>query len=94
MTSRRLFVLGVAALASALPAAGATLSPAERSIREARAAIEKAPETSRGHADLALALARRARETSDPAYYRQADAALDRALALSPGDFETSKIRA
>ena len=83
-----------ALLASAVGADLGVPSPAEQRIAEAREAVEKAPDAPRGYTDLALALSRRARETSDPPYYRQADEALDRALALSPGDFEAGKVRA
>ncbi len=93
MISKSLFVSSAILLATALYADPA-VSPAERRIAEAREAIEKTPNAPRGYTDLALALARRARETSDPAYYRRADEALDRALALSSGDFEASKVRA
>jgi tetratricopeptide (TPR) repeat protein len=82
----------LAAVSVAAPAVAAT--PAEQKIDVARQAIDKNPQSPRGYTDLALALARRARETSDPAYYAQADDALDRALALAPGDLDASKVRA
>src|SRR5262245_21881020 len=85
-----------AALLAAVSLAGPAFpqTPAEQKIAAARATIEQSPAAPRGSSDLALALARRARETSDPAYYEQADEALDRALALAPGDFEAAKVRA
>jgi tetratricopeptide (TPR) repeat protein len=82
----------LAAVSFAAPARAST--PAEQRIAAAHAGIDKNPSSPRGYTDLALALARRARETSDPAYYAQADDALDRALALAPGDLEASKVRA
>ncbi len=48
------------------------LSPAERSIAEARKSIEKKPTQYAGYNQLAMALARRARETSEVTYYAQA----------------------
>ena len=51
----------------------ATLSPnatpAERRVAAAETAIARDPGAVRPHVDLAMALARRARETSDPAFY-------------------------
>jgi tetratricopeptide (TPR) repeat protein len=72
---------------------GATLSPAERAAETARKAIATTPIRAEAHTQLALALARRARETADPAYYTQAATAVDKALALSPGNFEAEKMR-
>jgi tetratricopeptide (TPR) repeat protein len=69
----------------------ATGTPAERRIAEARAAIDLHPKRSAGWNDLALALARRARETADPALYREAWTATERALALEPDNFEARK---
>ena len=94
MISKALFVPFAVLLNTSLSADPTSVSPAEGRIAAARAAIEKSPSAPRGYSDLALALARRARETSDPAYYRQADEALDRALAIAPGDFEATKVRA
>ncbi len=86
--------LSVLAVFIAAPANPASVSPAEKQIASARAAIETSPSSPRGYSDLAFAFARRARETSDPGYYRRADEALDRALAIAPEDFEAKKARA
>jgi tetratricopeptide (TPR) repeat protein len=69
-------------------------SPAQSRIERARALIAKDPGRCQGHTDLALGLARRARETSDPAFYVQAQQALEKCLAISPDDVEALKIRA
>jgi tetratricopeptide (TPR) repeat protein len=69
-------------------------SPAQRRIEQARSLVAKEPRRCQGYTDLALALARRARETSDPAFYAQADQAIDTCLALSPDDLEALKLRA
>jgi len=69
------------------------LSPAERSTAEANAAIAKKPAYYGGYNQLAMALARRARETSDVAFYAQAEDALKKSLELSPGNLEGEKIR-
>lgn len=74
-------------------AAQTPFTPAERAAETARKAIATAPTRAEAHAQLGLALARRARETADPAYYTQAAAAVDKALALSPGNFEAEKVR-
>lgn len=68
-------------------------SPAETKIGQARAAIEKSPNTAQGYNDLALALARRARETSDTKFYSQAEESLKKSFELSPANFEGEKVR-
>ena len=85
-------VTGLAATAA--PAETSVASPAQVKIEQARIAIAKDPGRCQGHTDLALALARRARETSDPAFYAQAEAALEKCLAVSPDDREALKLRA
>ena len=72
--------------------ASADLSPAGRSIAEARKAIEKKPTQCSGYNLLAMALARRARETSDVGFYAQAEDALKRSLDLAPGNLDGEKI--
>jgi len=69
------------------------LSPAERSIAEARKVIEKKPTQYAGYNQLAVALSRRARETSDVSFYAQAEDALKKSLELAPQNFEAEKIR-
>jgi predicted Zn-dependent protease len=83
----------VAGLASVGSAGDTAASPAERRIDEARRLIAKDPAGCKGHVALAMALARRARETSDPAFYVQADQALETCLAAAPGDPEALKVR-
>jgi tetratricopeptide (TPR) repeat protein len=70
-----------------------TGSPAERRIAAARKAIDMHPKRVEGWNDLALALARRARETSDPAYYAEAWSATERALEIDPGHLEARKMQ-
>lgn len=72
---------------------GASATPAERRLEQARQALGKAPASSSGHVDLAMALARRARETSDPAFYAQAEKAIAEALELDPDGFDALKAR-
>lgn len=75
----------------------ATLSPnatpAERRVAAAETAIARNPGAVRPQVDLAMALARRARETADPAFYEKADEALGRALEKAPDDYEALRTR-
>jgi tetratricopeptide (TPR) repeat protein len=70
-----------------------SLSPAERSIAEARKAIEKRPAQFSAYNQLAIALSRRARETSDVNFYAQAEDALRKSFELAPDNVEGEKIR-
>jgi tetratricopeptide (TPR) repeat protein len=80
-------VLGLAAWAQS------PVSPAERQIAMARKTIAANPKSFDGHNALALGLARRARETSDPAYYDQAEEAIKESLRLSPENLEAQRLR-
>ena len=74
-------------------ATSAQPSPAEQAISQGRQSIEKAPSQPDGYNTLALALARRARETSNVTYYSQADEAIQKSLAVSPDNFGAKKAR-
>jgi tetratricopeptide (TPR) repeat protein len=76
------------------PAFTQTPSPAERAMAAAQKVVATNPEKPDGYNQLALALARRARETSDTAYYSQAEEAIARSLELAPDNFEAQKMRA
>ena len=69
-------------------------TPAENAIRKAQAQIAKQPDHVPYYSALAMAYARRARETSDVAFYQKAEETVDQALKLAPDDFETLKVRA
>jgi tetratricopeptide (TPR) repeat protein len=71
---------------------GSIPSPAERKIAAARELIARNPTKTQGYNDLAMALARRARETADPSHYDQAAKALADARRLSPDNLETERI--
>jgi tetratricopeptide (TPR) repeat protein len=73
---------------------GGTPTPAGKAIEMAQAAIEKEPAKADHHSALALAYARRARETADSAYYDKAAAAATRSLELSPDNMEAIKVKA
>jgi tetratricopeptide (TPR) repeat protein len=86
-------LLLIAAASAVAQTSNSTLSPAERSIAEARKLIEKKPSQYSGYNQLAVALSRRARETSDVNFYVQAEDALKKSLELAPQNFEAEKIR-
>jgi tetratricopeptide (TPR) repeat protein len=69
-------------------------TPAERRVAAARAATTRTPHERAAWIDLGMALARRARETSDANLYAQGLQAVDHALSLAPQDFEALKARA
>jgi tetratricopeptide (TPR) repeat protein len=69
-----------------------TLSPAERGIAQARKLIDKNPKDFEAYNALALALSRRARETSDVKFYTQAEEALQKSLEVSPDNFDGERI--
>ena len=71
----------------------AALSPAEVSIRKAQEQVAKQPDHYAHYNDLAMAYARRARETSDVSFYESAQDALKKSFALSPDNFEGLKVK-
>jgi tetratricopeptide (TPR) repeat protein len=87
-------------LMAALPAVAQTttlsadekLSPAERSMAQATRLIEKNPKNFEAYNSLALALSRRARETSDVIFYAQAEETLKKSFEISPGNFDGERI--
>ncbi|HYY70148.1 MAG TPA: tetratricopeptide repeat protein [Terriglobales bacterium] len=83
----------VAAVAQAPVSPAVTLTPAERSIAQARKLIETNPKDFEAYNALALALSRRARETSDLQFYTQAEQALEKSFRISPGNFDGERTR-
>jgi len=69
-----------------------TLSPAERSMAQARKLIDKNPKDFEAYNALALALSRRARETSDVKFYAQAEETLQKSFEVSPDNFDGQRI--
>jgi tetratricopeptide (TPR) repeat protein len=67
-------------------------SPAQRAIAAAETRLAAEPQNPNVWNDLALAHARRARETADPAHYERAAEAVARSLELAPGDFTAKKL--
>ena len=72
--------------------APATPSPAERSMAQANRLIEKDPKNFEAYNALALALSRRARETSDVIFYARAEETLKKSFEVSPGNFDGERI--
>lgn len=90
-----LVLLSLAGLAAAQTDAQkevAKVSPAEQNIGMAKQEIQKKPAQFAGYNHLAIALSRRARETSDVSFYTQAEDALKKSLELSPNNLEAEKI--
>jgi tetratricopeptide (TPR) repeat protein len=83
--------LALVAQTTTLPA-DAALSPAERSMAQANRLIEKNPKNFEAYNALALALSRRARESSDVKFYAQAEETLKKSFEISPGNFDGERI--
>ncbi|MCC6587648.1 MAG: hypothetical protein IT168_13205 [Bryobacterales bacterium] len=81
-------------LALAIQAPAQLLTPAERSIQKAQQMIAKSPNHVAYYNALAMAFARRARETSDVAYYGKAEETIAKSLQLQPNNFEALKVKA
>jgi tetratricopeptide (TPR) repeat protein len=89
------FGAGIACLAlsaAAQTTATPVLSPAEIGIRKAQEEIAKNPGHYSYYNGLAMAYARRARETSDVRYYEKAEETLKKSFAISPDNFEGLKV--
>jgi len=69
------------------------LTPAEQKIAWAENTIQKDPNKFQAYNQLALALVRKVRETSNPDYYAQAEEAVNKSLHLAPGNFEAQKVQ-
>lgn len=89
-----LLVLGTVAGFAQSPAVPAEtmLSPAERSMAQARKLIEKNPKDFEAYNALALALSRRARETSEVKFYAQAEETLQKSFEIVPDNFDGQRI--
>jgi tetratricopeptide (TPR) repeat protein len=74
------------------PSAEPKPSPAEQGIAQAQRLIEKNPKNYEAYNALALALSRRARETSDVKFYAEAEEALKKSFEISPDNFDGKRI--
>jgi hypothetical protein len=66
-------------------------TPAQQRIAAARQQIKADPKKVQAYNELAIAFLRRARETADPRYLNDADAALAQGLKLDATDFQLQK---
>jgi tetratricopeptide (TPR) repeat protein len=82
-----------AAFAQTNNPAPASLSPAEQNMAVARKLIEKNPKDYEAYNALALALSRRARETSDVRYYTEGEAALQTSFEIVPDNYDGKRIQ-
>jgi|HubBroStandDraft_2_1064218.scaffolds.fasta_scaffold00263_19 tetratricopeptide (TPR) repeat protein len=89
-----LLALGAVAGFAQAPSAPAEtkLSPAERGMEQARKLIGKNPKDFEAYNALALALSRRARETSDVKFYAQAEDTLQKSFEIAPNNFDGQRI--
>jgi tetratricopeptide (TPR) repeat protein len=92
----RTFVLPLLLIAGTLmaesKATNAQLSPAEQAMATAQRLVDKNPKNFEAYNALALALSRRARETSDVHFYTMAQDALAKSFAISPDNFDGKRI--
>lgn len=88
-----LFIFAAATSYAQAPGSGAqaALSPAQSSALRAQELINKNPKNFEAYNALALALSRRARETSDVTYYAQAEEALQKSFAIAPDNFDGAR---
>jgi tetratricopeptide (TPR) repeat protein len=87
-----LIPMGAFAQAAAVPDVEPKLSPAERTMAQATKLIEKNSKNFEAYNALALALSRRARETSDVKFYDMAEEALQKSNVISPNNFDGARI--
>jgi tetratricopeptide (TPR) repeat protein len=87
-------VLACSGAAAPSQSAAPPASPAERRIAAAERATVLQPRSPEAFSALALALARRARDTADGRDYEKADVAIQRSLELAPDNLEALKVRA
>jgi predicted Zn-dependent protease len=72
-------------------AAAPAETPAQQKLASAQQQIREDPKKVQAYTELALACVRRNRETADPKYLKDAEAALAQGLALDPRDFQLQK---
>jgi tetratricopeptide (TPR) repeat protein len=85
--------LGIIASVVVCAQTAQTATPAEISIRKAEEQIAKQPNHISYYSSLAMAYARRARETSDVIWYTKAEETLQRAFKIEPDNFEARKVQ-
>jgi tetratricopeptide (TPR) repeat protein len=85
--------VGLGSLVADPPSLAQTPTPAQQRIMAAERAVAAKPSVE-AYNDLALALARRAREAADPEYYARAEHAIASSLKLGHDNFDALKMRA
>lgn len=88
-----MMVATVVAAQATAGAASTDLPPASKSITAASQAIHDKPKDYTAYNQLAMALVRRAQETSEASLCAQAEDAIKKSLELAPNNFETGKIQ-
>lgn len=81
-----------AALAQNAAVSESRLSPAQQAMEQAQKLIDKNAKDYEAYNALALALARRARETSNPNFYSQGEQVLQKSFAISPGNYDGKRV--
>lgn len=81
-----------AALAQNAAVSESRLSPAQQAMEQAQKLIEKNAKDYEAYNALALALARRGRETSNPNFYSQGEQVLQKSFAISPGNYDGKRV--
>ena len=89
-----ILIFSAAALVAQTATTQPVLTPAQISIQKAQADIAKQPDHVPYYNALAMAYARRARETSDVAFYTKAEETLKKSFELAPDNFEGLKTQA
>ena len=74
------------------PVTETKLSPAQQNMAQAERLIDKDPKNYEAYNALALALSRRARETSDVKFYTQAEETLQKSFEIAPENFDGERI--
>jgi tetratricopeptide (TPR) repeat protein len=77
---------------SSSPSAESKPSPAEQRMAQAQRLIEQNPKNYEAYNALALALSRRARETSDVKFYAEAEETLKKSFEVSPSNLDGKRI--
>ena len=81
-----------AALAENAAVSESRLSPAQQAMEQAQKLIDKNAKDYEAYNALALALARRARETSNANFYSQGEQVLQKSFAISPGNYDGKRV--
>jgi tetratricopeptide (TPR) repeat protein len=68
------------------------ISPAEQRLEVAQKRVHTDPKSWQAYNDLAFAFCRQGRDTGDPTWFDQAEAALRKSLQLSPGNYDARKL--